>query len=133
MMSDRISDLEAEVARLTAENKSLDALAQGERAVADTASGIIAELRAKLSECAAMGLECCRRLTERDAEVVTLTEQRDRARYELRRTSATWQCVECDAVPSSSTWFGSRNKVFVIGRLVHKDGCGVASALGEVT
>lgn len=71
-------------------------------------------------------------ITERDAEVATLTEQRDLARSVLRDIACHWQCLECGAVCPSSTWFGSRNKVFIIGRLVHADGCGVVNALGEM-
>ena len=41
----------------------------------DTANDVIADLRAKISECAALGLEALRRLGERDAEVARLTAE----------------------------------------------------------
>lgn len=83
--------LRVENARLTAERDaaradvaSLDVLARGERAMVDTAQDVIADLRAKISECAAMGLELGRRLTERDAQLADrdaalakTTEERD--------------------------------------------------------
>ena len=70
-----VAESRGEVERLKSEVASLDLLARGERAMVDTANDVIADLRAKISECAALGLEALRRLGERDAEVARLTAE----------------------------------------------------------
>ena len=74
----QLRELREERDAARADVASLDVLARGERAMVDTAQDVIADLRAEICECAAMGLELGRRLTERETQLADkTTEARD--------------------------------------------------------
>jgi hypothetical protein len=111
----------AEVERLKADVTSLDALARGERAMVDAANDVIADLRAKISECAAIGLEAIRRLDERDAEVDRLTAR--------EREATEWVRAAEFAAPLGSGAWGACPRCDRSKAQGHTEGCPIAAWL----